>query len=78
MPKDIFYKYQDLVQTLQFILDRVDVDLSIHSNELIDLNYINNEYKKLTNRENIILDLNSCKKDVYNYCLNEMEKIKDD
>lgn len=63
-----FYKYLGIIQNLQYILDLKQIDLSSHSSDLLNLVDINNDYKIIFNRDNIIDDLNLCKKKLYDMC----------
>ena len=51
------------------ILDKKNIDLSSHSNAIFDIHSINESYKVLTNRENILKDLNTKKKNLYDKCI---------
>ena len=66
---NLFNEYLKCIQDLQLILDKKSIDLSSHSNAVLDINNINANYKKLTNRENILNDLNSKKKKLYHFCI---------
>lgn len=43
----------------------MELDLSSHSDELIDLNIVNEYYKSLTNKNDIIKDLEISKSNLY-------------
>ena len=61
LDKKIFYyfnKYLMLIQNIQIILDMKNMDLSSHSNSIIDINYMNKMYLRLVGRNNILSDLN--------------------
>ena len=76
--KRIFYyfdKYLEIIQSIQFILNKYGKDLSSHSSEIIVIDSFNRDYKKLTGRDNVILDLNNYKKKLYNYCINSLEGV---
>lgn len=66
---NVFNEYLKSIQDLQLILDKKNIDLSSHSNVVFDINSINESYKVLTNRENILKDLNTKKKNLYNKCI---------
>lgn len=66
---NLFNEYLKSIQDLQLILDKKNIDLSSHSNIIFDINSINESYKVLTNRENILEDLNNKKKKLYNKCI---------
>lgn len=66
---NLFNEYLKCIQDLQLILDKKSIDLSSHSNAMLDINNINESYKKLTTRENILDDLNTKKKKLYHYCI---------
>lgn len=70
------YKYLNLLQILQLILNYMDCDLSSHSEKIIDLNIINYYYEKLTRQEDIIQELNSSKQKIYSSCIHELKKIR--
>lgn len=63
-----FYKYLAIIQDLQYILDLKQIDLSYHSSNLLNLVDINNDYKIIFDRNNIIDDLNLYKKKLYDMC----------
>lgn len=63
-----FYKYLGVIQDLQYILDLKQIDLSSHSSNLLNLVDINNDYKIIFDRNNIIDDLNLYKKKLYDMC----------
>lgn len=65
---ECFYNYLKIIQNLQYILDKKNIDLSMHLYNKLDLNAINIEYKKMTNRDNLLSDLNNEKKKLYNMC----------
>ena len=65
---ECFYNYLKILQNLQYILDKKNIDLSMHLYNKLDLNEINIEYKKMTNRDNLLSDLNNEKKKLYNMC----------
>lgn len=66
---DAFNEYLKTIQDLQLLLDKEGVDLSSHSNEILNINNINKYYRILTCRENILKDLNEKKKNLYNKCI---------
>ena len=43
----------------------MEIDLSSHSDELIDLNIVNEYYKNLTNKNDIMKDLEISKSNLY-------------
>ena len=65
---ETFYKYMNLIQKLQFILDDNDMDFSFHSTKVVTNKFLNQEYKKTFNYNNIIFDLNNEKKKLYKIC----------
>lgn len=65
---DIFYKYLNLVQKLQYLLDSNNMDLSFHSTKSISTNKLNEKYKSLFKSNNIIFDLNKLKYEFYEIC----------
>ena len=66
---NLFNEYLKVIQDLQLILDKKDIDLSSHSNIIFNINNINEIYKVLTDRENILSDLNIKKKKLYDECI---------
>lgn len=66
---NLFNEYLKIIQDLQLILDKKDIDLSSHSNIIFNINNINEIYKVLTDRENILSDLNIKKKKLYDECI---------
>ena len=66
---NLFNEYLKSIQDLQLILDKKNIDLSSHSNAIFDIHSINESYKVLTNRENILKDLNTKKKNLYDKCI---------
>lgn len=62
---DKIYKHLKNIQNLQLILNKMELDLSSHSDELIDLNIVNGYYKNLTNKNDIIKDLEISKSNLY-------------
>ncbi len=73
---NLFNEYLKSIQDLQLILNKKNIDLSSHSNTVLDINSINESYKVLTNRENILKDLNKKKKNLYNKCIFILRRIK--
>ena len=71
---DSFYKYLNLIQKLQFILDKKNMDLSFHSNKSILKNDLNDIYMNSFNKSCIINDLNNMKYEFYEICKNVLEK----
>lgn len=65
---ETFYKYMNLIQKLHFILDDNDMDFSFHSTKVVTNKFLNQEYKKTFNYNNIIFDLNNEKKKLYKIC----------
>lgn len=65
-----FYKYLNIIQNLQYILDLEKTDLSSHSSDILDLVEINKIYKCVFKKDNIIYDLNLYKKELYDMCYN--------
>ncbi len=65
---EVFYKYMDLIQKLQFILDNNGMDFSFHSTKEVTNEFLNQEYKKIFDSDNIIYDLNEEKKKLYKTC----------
>lgn len=65
---ECFYRYLDIVQNLQYILDTKGIDLSSHSDELLKIDDINNSYKTIFNKDNILKDLNTHKNKLYDMC----------
>lgn len=66
------------VQNLQIILDSNKIDLTSHSNKVIDINKINKQYKKMFNKNNIINDLILSKKELYDMIKKILNKIRRD
>lgn len=62
---DKIYKHLRNIQNLQLILNKMELDLSSHSDELIDLNIVNEYYKSLTNKNDIMKDLEISKSNLY-------------
>ena len=74
---EAFYKYIDLIQKLQFILDNNGMDFSSHTANTVTNDFLNQEYKKISDSNNIIADLNESKINFYKLCkdiLNEEMK----
>lgn len=65
---DSFYKYLNLIQKLQYLLDKENMDLSCHSTQTIQKTILNNDYKKYFNRNCILEDLNKAKSEFYEIC----------
>lgn len=65
---ECFYRYLDIVQNLQYILDTKGIDLSSHSNEILKIDDINNSYKTIFYKDNILKDLNTHKNKLYDMC----------
>ena len=66
---DKFFGYIDCIQKLQFLLDYIDLDLSSHSERVINMNELNNQYFEFTGNKSIIADLNLLKKELYALCI---------
>lgn len=75
---DKFYRYLKNIQDLQVIFDINNCDLTSHSDEIINIEKINSIYKKLTKKDSIINILNESKKELYQQCIVELNKLKDD
>lgn len=75
---DKFYRYLKNIQDLQVIFDINNCDLTSHSDEIINIEKINSIYKKLTKKDNIINILNESKKELYQQCIEQLNKLKDD
>ena len=78
LDKKLFYyfgKYLMLIQNVQLILNMKNIDLSSHSNDFLDMNYINKKYLKLVGRNNIIGDLNKYKKTLYKVSILNLERV---
>lgn len=71
---DSFYKFLNLIQKLQYLLDKENMDLSYHSSQSILKNKLNNNYKKYFNSKCLIEDLNKSKYEFYEICKNILEK----
>lgn len=65
-----FYKYLNIIQNLQYILDLKEIDLSSHSNDILNLVEINKIYKCVFKKDSIINDLNLYKRELYEMCYN--------
>lgn len=65
---DVFYRYIDCVQKLQLLLDYNGLDLSSHSTKIVSISDLNDIYFKLTGSENIIVNLNLLKRELYDIC----------
>lgn len=77
LPQDFydgFYKYLNLIQKLQYLLDKENMDLSFHSTQTIFKTVLNNDYKKIFNGNCILEDLNKSKYEFYEICKNILEK----
>lgn len=71
---DSFYKYLNLIQKLQYLLDKENMDLSYHSTQTILKTKLNNNYKKYFNSNCLIEDLNKAKYEFYEICKNILKK----
>lgn len=71
---DSFYSYLNLIQKLQYLLDKENMDLSSHSTKTILKTILNNDYKKYFNRNCILEDLNKSKYEFYEICKKVLEK----
>ena len=72
----LIIQYLKIIQTLQMILDEMNIDLSSHSSDYLDIQRINEEYQKLTGSQNIISDLNNKKRNIYQESYNALERIR--
>jgi len=70
-----FNKYLMVLQNLQFILDVDNIDLSSHSDEIIEMERVNYLYKKTMGRNNILEYLNKYKNKIYELCLINLEEV---
>ena len=73
-----FYEYLNSIQDLQLIFDLLNKDLTSHSNEVIDLEIVNKHYEQLTNNKSILNKLNTQKRELYDICLVELNKLRSD
>ena len=76
--KKIFYyfnKYLMIIQNIQLILDMNNMDLSSHSDTIIDLCDINKKYFEITGNSNVIKDLNKYKNKLYDMCISNLERV---
>lgn len=71
-----FYQYLISIQNLQLVLDKINLDLTSHSDEIINLKMINCYYKKISKRESIINELNKNKKELYDISIKHLEKLR--
>lgn len=69
-----FYKYLNLIQKVQYLLNKENMDLSYHSTQTILKTKLNNIYKECFNFNCLIEDLNKSKYEFYEICKNLLEK----
>lgn len=72
----IFYEYLMIIQNLQLILDKQNIDLSSHSQKKLNIENLNKNYYNIFNKKNIIKDLNNKKKKLYDYLLISLRKME--
>lgn len=72
----IFYEYLMIIQNLQLILDKQNIDLSSHSQKKLNIENLNKNYYNIFNKKNIIKDLNNKKKELYDYLLISLRKME--
>lgn len=69
--------YLQMIQLLQFILMKCDIELSSHSDEYLNIDKINSIYNSITGSNNIIKDFNEKKQYVYKVSCESLNKLKE-